>query len=235
MSVALRLCTVNEEATNLCSQTIVYFSAPSSLAGCLPKDSNYVAVTAPVQSIVDNYKNDFIVKLLSTLSRIFHGALSFVYSDTAQRVTHGLHVEVTFCKVKVDTQTSSRYFYFRFRRYIFDDAQNKFIPGCWDILQDDKRTIGHWLDREYLYEGLSNAEASMRRGIVGPNVLDLKKPTIITSIANEFSKPFYLYQNFLVWTWGKIAEPHFFPYFILVYSHCEILFSSVLVLLHGHC
>ena len=81
----------------------------------------------------------------------------------------------------------------------------------------------------------TNAEASMRRGIVGPNVLDLKKPTIITSIANEFSKPFYLYQNFLVWTWGKIAEPHFFPYFILVYSHCEILFSSVLVLLHGHC
>lgn len=64
-------------------------------------------------------------------------------------------------------------------------------------------TIGRWLDRSYLYEGLSHEEASIRRGIVGPNVLDLKKPTILMSIANEFSKPFYLYQNFLVWTWGK--------------------------------
>ena len=185
------------------SPPLVFFLV---LTGCLPKDANYIAVTAPVQSIVDNYKNDYIVKLLATLSRIFHGVLSFVYSDTSQRLTQGVHV--TFCKVKVDAKTGSRYFYFRYRRYIFDASQNTFIPGCWDIQQDEKRTIGHWLDRSYLYEGLSNEEASMRRGIVGPNVLDLKKPTIIMSIANEFSKPFYLYQNFLVWTWGKIAYPY---------------------------
>jgi hypothetical protein len=142
--------------------------------------------------------------------------------------------EVTFCKVKVEAKSGSRYFYFRFRRYIFDAVQNKFIPGCWNIHQDEKMTIGHWLDRSYLYEGLSNEEASIRRGIVGPNVLDLKKPTIIMSIAKEFSKPFYLYQNFLVWTWGKTIRTNSCHKLLFFLAHFAFAFSTILVLLHGH-
>ena len=60
-------------------------------------------------------------------------------------------------------------------------------------------TIGNWLSKEQLQHGLSSHEAARRLGVVGPNVLDLKKPTILGSIVREFSKPFYLYQNFMVW------------------------------------
>jgi hypothetical protein len=144
-----------------------------------------------------------------------------VYSDESQRLTQGLQMKVTFCTVKIDPKTGSRYFYFRFRRYIFDAGQNKFIPGCWNMNHDT--TIGQWLDTTYMYAGLSKGEASMRLGIVGPNVLDLKKPTIVGSIADEFSKPFYLYQNFLVWTWGKAVHHLFLAVHVPFYSltHCN--------------
>jgi hypothetical protein len=127
-----------------------------------------------------------------------------LYSDTSQNRAEDLHIEVTYCKVGLDGRTGSRYFNFRFRRYIHDAALNKFIPGCWNAQQD--APIREWLDSSYLHRGLSNEEAAKRLGIVGPNVLELKKPTIVSSICREFSKPFYLYQNFLVWTWGKIPE-----------------------------
>ena len=96
-------------------------------------------------------------------------------------------------------KTSSKYFNFRMRRYIYDDSSKKYIPGCCSVTQDT--TIGQWLDKSYLHNGLTSDESSKRLGIVGPNVLDLKKPTLFGSIKNEFSKPFYLYQNFMVWTW----------------------------------
>lgn len=66
-----------------------------------------------------------------------------------------------------------------------------------DISEDS--TIGNWLDDSTKYKGLATDEAIKRLGIVGQNTLDLKKPTIIGSILREFSKPFYLYQNFMVW------------------------------------
>ena len=104
----------------------------------------------------------------------------------------------------MDKTTGTRYIYFRFRRFVYDAASNKFVPGSWDVQEGVK--IGDWLDSSYLHQGLSKDEAVKRRGIVGPNVLELKKPTVIGSIYTEFSKTFYLYQTFMVWTWGKITN-----------------------------
>ena len=146
-------------------------------------------------------------------------ALLVSYSDKSQNPAKGLHNEVTYCTVRVDGKTGSRYFYFRFRRYIYDAASNKFIPGCWNVQQDT--AIREWLDTTYLYQGLSKDEAVKRLGTVGPNVLDLKKPTIVSSIIHEFSKPFYLYQNFLVWTWGKLMR-ELFATFLISGTHSQI-------------
>jgi hypothetical protein len=60
-------------------------------------------------------------------------------------------------------------------------------------------TIGDWLDKDTMHKGLTGNEATQRLGVVGPNILDLKKPTVLGCIIREFSKPFYLYQNFMVW------------------------------------
>jgi magnesium-transporting ATPase (P-type) len=96
------------------------------------------------------------------------------------------------------------------RRYIYNPELKRFIPGCWNA----KTNIGTWLNKSYMYCGLTTHEADRRLGIVGPNVLDLKKPTLFGSIKNEFSKPFYLYQNFMVWTWG----PFWYYFMAVVYA-----------------
>jgi hypothetical protein len=149
-----------------------------------------------------HHDGNMAVKLATAVITAMHRALMMLYSDTSQNRAEDLHVEVIYCRVGSDGKTGSRYFIFRYRRYIHDATSNKFIPGCWNAQQDVP--IREWLDSSYLHQGLSNKEAAKRLGIVGPNVLELKKPTIVSSIIREFSKPFYLYQNFLVWTWGKI-------------------------------
>ena len=170
------------------------------LRRCLPNESGYVAVSAPVQNVDTHYQTKRIVKLLSSMESVFRRVLSFLYSDVSRHPAIGSRMKVTLCKVREDKKTGSRYFYFRMRRYILDETEKKFIPGRWNA--NEEPTIGEWLDKSCMHQGLSHEEASKRLAIVGPNVLDLKKPTIIQSILNEFAKPFYLYQNFMVWTWA---------------------------------
>ena len=180
--------------------------------GCVPGNASYVAVTVPVKTIDTNYKNNYVVNVISSMS-ILQNTLAFLYSDETLRSTDGWQNKVTYCKVKKDATTGTRYFYFRFRRYIYDETFQKFIPGFMDVTQD--KSISSWLDKSYLHQGLSHEEATRRLGVVGPNVLDLKKPTILLSILTEFSKLFYLYQTFMVWTWGKnrILSLFFLPLF----------------------
>jgi hypothetical protein len=135
-----------------------------------------------------------------SISRI-RSALAVVFSDESLRSFQGWQYKVTFCKVQTDTKTGTRYFYFRFRRYIYNNDLNRFIPGFFDVNRDT--AYGGWLDKSYLHQGLTQEEAVKRLGIVGPNVLDLKKPTLISAISAEFSKTFYLYQTFMIWIWGK--------------------------------
>lgn len=171
------------------------------LAGCIAESATYVAVTIPVKIIDDKYKNMYARFLLVTISRIW-SFLALVFSDESLHSAQGWQNKVTYCKVKTDAKTGTRYFYFRFRRYIYDDTVNKFIPGFFDVIQGSI-SYGSWLDNSYLHQGLSQEEATRRLGIVGPNVLDLKKPMLISAILAEFSKPFYLYQTFMIWIWGK--------------------------------
>ncbi len=192
--------------------------------------------------------------MIVSLTGFFTTVLSFLFSDASQR-GKGSSTSVTFCRVRIDKKTGTRYFYFRFRRFVYDAASYKFMYGSWDVQEgqpiaggsngsyygEDAQpgrsvTIGEWLDSSYLHQGLCNDEAVKRRGIVGPNVLELKKPTVIGSIYNEFSKPFYLYQTFMVWTWGEVAIFSYQRnYFIPANKSAHRHFSTILVLLHGHC
>ena len=202
------------------------------LAGCVLEDAQYVAVTATTKKVETHLDSKLVVKLMTPVYTAIHRALMMLYSDKSQNRSEGLHIEVTYCKVSLDSKTGSRYFNFRFRRYIHDTATNKFIPGCWN---DQHVAIREWLDSSYMHQGLSNEEAAKRLGIVGRNVLELKKPTIVSSIFHEFSKPFYLYQNFLVWTWGKIPESFATIFSLPRHAYiCTGMFSTILVLLHGH-
>jgi hypothetical protein len=50
--------------------------------------------------------------------------------------------------------------------------------------------------------GLTSEEAKYRFGSTGPNSVPVMKPSVWGCIVAEFSRPFYLYQNFMVWTWA---------------------------------
>ncbi|KAL3816680.1 hypothetical protein ACHAXA_003870 [Cyclostephanos tholiformis] len=159
--------------------------------------------------------------IIASLTGFFTSVLSFIFSNRSQR-GEGSKTSVTFCKVRVDSNTGTRYFYFRFRRFIYDAALNSFVTGSWDV--QEGANIGAWLDSSYLHQGLSEDEAVKRLGIVGPNVLKLKKPTIIGSIYAEFSKPFYLYQTFMVWTWAP-----FWYYYMAIVNTCIRLTGGIVV------
>ena len=81
-----------------------------------------------------------------------------------------------------------------------------------------------------MHQGLTAEESTRRLGVVGPNILDLKKPTVIGSIMKEFSKPFYLYQNFMVWYVDSMLYQVF--YFTYLFTH-KLAFDSC-IKGHGH-
>ena len=170
------------------------------LRRCRPIDAKYIAVTA--SNITFEVGESGGIPIISDVGKFCFSLLSGLFSSKSLE-GEGSNSSVTFCKVRLDKTTETRYFYFRFRRFIFDTSLNTFVAGDWNVTEN--ATIGKWLDKAYLHQGISNDEAVVRRGIVGPNVLDLKKPTLVGSIFAEFSKTFYIYQTFLVWTWGKYS------------------------------
>jgi hypothetical protein len=59
-------------------------------------------------------------------------------------------------------------------------------------------TIGDLLSKG---DGLTTEQAEASYNIVGPNIIPIEKPTVLGSLYKEFSKTFYIYQNFMVWSW----------------------------------
>lgn len=93
---------------------------------------------------------------------------------------------------KVDKNTLS--FYCRMCRYVYSEHDAKFVPGSVEV----GKTVG---DFYQLRSGLSTSDAQHNSFIVGPNTIMLEKPSLLKCIWIEFSKPFYVYQTFIVWTW----------------------------------
>lgn len=181
--------------------------------------------------------------------------------------------ETVFCPIESDSTTGKRGFYFRMRRFVYEadkqpgsrdvddtlgDVKNQsndvsyeenkedesngitmsFRPGTIDV----GNTLGDFMDQS---NGLSHEEAQARLGLTGRNSIHMKRPTILGSIIGEFSKPFYLYQNFM---W---VSDCFISYFLFVLTTNNnlirislillpptkqgLVLGSLLVLLHGNC
>jgi hypothetical protein len=96
--------------------------------------------------------------------------------------------------VEIDGVTGTRSILHRMRRYVYDDETEGFVPGVFSV----GTTIGDLIDQK---GGLSLDIALERRGLAGPNVIPLERPTILGSIYKEFCKTFYIYQSYMVWTW----------------------------------
>ena len=132
-------------------------------------------------------------RFFDAFSRCIYALMSFIFSDALAfgcfRGSNGIYV----LRPVERGLDGSKYFVFMFRRYNLDG--DKFVPGHWntgkyveDILAADTS------------EGLSSEEVEVRRRIVGPNKIEMEKPTFWKTMKEEFSKPFYTYQSFMIWS-----------------------------------
>lgn len=106
-----------------------------------------------------------------------------------------------------------RYFVYSFRRYNFDAQAQKYIPGHLQVANH----VGDLQQVAINRKGLSEKQVLQRLEKIGPNVIDMKKPLFSTCLAQEFAKPFYTYQNFILWTWMPLY------YFYLALVHGSVI------------
>ena len=153
------------------------------------KYATHVAVYTPleVERTVDD--DTRVQNVLSQLQQYFHSIMTFIFSEIHVDRRRG---EVSYCRVH--TEQDIRFFYFRLRRYTYDPATSMFVPGSIIV----GKTVGDFIS---LGNGLSTTDVATRRQVVGYNTIHIRKPFLPMNILREFSKPFYTYQLFLVWSW----------------------------------
>lgn len=141
--------------------------------------------------------------MVTTAYSLFTRFMAFIFCDL-----NGSNIPGATVYVPVETEEDgTRFFYFRFRRYTYDYEQGKFLPAVWHV----GSTLGDYLAAA---NGLTGEDIAKRRGVVGSNSLRVKNPSFVRSVVEEFRKPFYTYQCFIVWSWF----PFWYYIMALVYT-----------------
>jgi cation-transporting ATPase 13A3/4/5 len=157
-------------------------------------NATHVAVMTPVgkerMGEESNYKLQVIKGAITFVKQFVNRIMSVIYCDT--RVDNREY-DVTFCAVQSD-ENGIRHFFFRLRRYNFDEESRLFLPGSMKAGE----TFEDFVQGR---SGLDSVEVSKRKSVVGSNVIQMSRPFFILTMINEFSKFFYTYQIFMIWTW----------------------------------
>jgi hypothetical protein len=210
------------------------------LRRCRLDSATYIAVVAPTKAM----KTDQAVGTGDRIADRIWGNVDFVFRTVFSYAYNRSGFETTFCQIKSDKPAVSvvqrmrglfikkhcgsnpggetRFTYHRMRRYVYDDDAGRFIPSFYSV----GTLLGDFLGQ---VGGLSSKEVRERTSLLGPNIIPIDKPTVYGSVMKEFSKPFYLYQNFMVWSWA----PYWYYYMCIVNS-CVRLVSGVVVAYFQH-
>ncbi|CAB9522557.1 Probable cation-transporting ATPase 13A4 [Seminavis robusta] len=199
------------------------------LRRCNLRDATHVAVflkqkqemkeTAQLTSTWSKIKKGF-----ETLFAGINSAMAFVFSDVdAPLRNQGIY---QYCKVQKDPTTGTRSFVFLLRRYNLvdrkdattmdkteeeeeetEDAENAntqtsqnemiFLPGSWTVGE----TLGDIARKGDTESGLSEDQVAERYQVIGRNIIEMEQPSFWKVLGEEFNKPFYTYQLYMVWTW----------------------------------
>ena len=174
------------------------FRYPSSirdlfLRQCALSSASFVAVLAPIKRVeaAQDEIPGFGERVMAAFYLPVDGFLRLVFSYPYNLPGY----ETVFCPVETDVVTGNRGFYFRMRRFVYSGDASAFQPGTVEV----GKTLGDFLGQD---QGLTTNEAKKRFGLTGPNIIPMKKPSVLGSIFREFAQPFYLYQNYMVWSWA---------------------------------
>ncbi len=176
------------------------------LRRCRLAHATHVAIFTPRLMPTDNKfdKSTRIAKLKMAIAMsyaLFTRIMALLFCDMRRIKFPG---KTIYVPVETD-EDGTRFFFFRYSRYNYDPDQDRFTPG----VLSTGNYLGDFIDES---NGLTEAEVIRRRGVVGPNALRLVKPNLFRCIYQEFCKPFYTYQYFMVWTWF----PYWYYYMALV-------------------
>ncbi len=188
------------------------------LRRCVSADATTVAVFAPstapeLHEITGNPGVVMIKRVMTFISNSITMTLSCIFSDTT-RQKH-IRGKVEYCPVFIELD-GTRSFFFRLRRYVYNDEVGRFVPGILEV----GSTLG---DFQNCSGGLSAAKVAHRRSKIGTNSVNLKKPNLLFGVIEEFSKMFYIYQNFMIWVCLHFLSTHrLMRVLLLLYSQiCE--------------
>jgi hypothetical protein len=213
------------------------------LRRCRLQSATYVAVVAPTKAM----KTDEAVATGDRIADLLLANVDFVLRTLFSYPYNKSGFETSFCQVKLDKPAVSivqrmrglfiktldspspagiakgtRFIYHRMRRYVYDEDAGHFIPSFYSV----GTSLGDFLAQ---VGGLSNEEVIKRTSLLGPNIIPIDRPTVYGSVMKEFSKPFYLYQNFVIWTWAP-----FWYYHMCIVNSCVRLVAGLTVALFQH-
>jgi predicted P-type ATPase len=201
---------------------VVLFKRPDSLFAAFLRrsslgDATHVAVFIPLARGVEVLNKTVTQTAWSQLfDRVFVGVdagLAWLFSEPANPVPGTTeNVVVQFDK--------TRFIDFHMRRYHFDEKTQTFLPAQLEVAG----TAAAMLQKQ---AGLSGAAVAEREANIGPNIIEIADPSFIRIVFKEFSRIFYVYQNFMTWTWLNYAYWHMGIVNTIVYTMGGLTVSYV--------
>lgn len=189
-----------------CFAWVGFFKRPQSLSAafmrrCPLENATSVAVFIPdsrgIELLVKDGMEWNVTRIFTLFHHSFDGTLAWLFSEPS----HSEPGQTTYCMVHVDSN-NVRYIDFRMRRYNFDSTSGSFQPA-------EVMMTGSARDLVQKYTGgMSTSMVKDRLACIGPNVVSMDQVSLWMTIVKEFSRIFYVYQNFMAWTWFNYSYWH---------------------------
>jgi cation-transporting ATPase 13A3/4/5 len=191
----------------------------SFLRRCDLSEATTVSIFIPdsrgIELLVKDGKEWVIVQYFNVMNEFFDDILANLFSEPS-------HVEpgqICYCHVKTDS-FGVRYFEFQMRRFNYDSERGLFTAVELNI-------VGTPAELMKLVDGLTTSEVENRLAVIGFNVVNIEDPSFLKTLFREFSRVFYVYQNFMAWTWLNYSYWHMGIVNTLVYTLGGITVSIV--------
>ena len=162
------------------------------LRRCHLAEATHIAVFAPTKHTVKQNKDtvsdsEYITRirdLTTTFFKYMDSVFAVIFSEVNRPNVPG--------KYHIHEVDQDKSFTFRLRRYNFDETTETYMPGT--------MTIGHSIEDMLRQKGgLTSEQVLERRKVVGPNIIPMKKPSLLSVTLVEGSKIFYVYQIYIIW------------------------------------
>jgi hypothetical protein len=137
---------------------------------------------------------DFLSLLFARAAEWIRIFMSILFSDSD---CYHWQPNSSYMIVPVQRESDySRFIVLLFRRYQFDNESSMFVSGNFTVGQ----TINDLQDAGNSETGLAAADVEQRLRVIGPNSIEVHKPVVWKVIFDEFCKPFYNYQLFMIFS-----------------------------------